>query len=71
MLQAQRFRRWYRERVLEIFAEVDVILAPATPCVAPPIGQKTMVIAGLCIGPAALTPFTWASTIAPLSAGSL
>lgn len=45
-LQAQRFRQWYRERVREIFQTVDIILAPTTPCVAPKIGQTTMVIAG-------------------------
>lgn len=44
--KAQKFRRWYRERVLELFAEVDVILAPATPCKAPLIGQKVMVLGG-------------------------
>jgi aspartyl-tRNA(Asn)/glutamyl-tRNA(Gln) amidotransferase subunit A len=36
--QAQRFRAWYRARVAELFQEVDVILAPTTPWVAPPIG---------------------------------
>ncbi|MBF2022477.1 MAG: AtzE family amidohydrolase [Hydrococcus sp. C42_A2020_068] len=45
-VQAQRFRRWYRDRVREIFDRVDIILAPTTPCVAPPIGQEKMVIAG-------------------------
>jgi 1-carboxybiuret hydrolase len=45
-LQAQRFRQWYRDRVREIFQTVDIILAPTTPCVAPKIGQTTMVIAG-------------------------
>ena len=45
-VQAQKFRRWYRERVLELFKEVDVILAPATPCTAPLIGQKTFVLDG-------------------------
>jgi 1-carboxybiuret hydrolase len=45
--QAQKFRRWYRERVLELFNEVDVILAPATPCVAPSIGQTTFVLDGV------------------------
>src|SRR5471030_445532 len=29
--RAQKFRRWYRARVLEIFQSVDVIIAPATP----------------------------------------
>jgi aspartyl-tRNA(Asn)/glutamyl-tRNA(Gln) amidotransferase subunit A len=45
--QAQKFRRWYRNAVLRLFDEVDVILAPATPCVAPLIGQKTFVLNGL------------------------
>ncbi|GAB4187338.1 MAG: AtzE family amidohydrolase [Coleofasciculaceae cyanobacterium] len=45
-LQAQRFRQWYRDRIREIFQTVDIILAPTTPCVAPKIGQTTMVIAG-------------------------
>jgi len=44
--QAQKFRRWYRDAVLQLFEEVDAILAPATPCVAPPIGQKTFVLDG-------------------------
>ena len=44
--QAQKFRRWYRDAVLRLFDEVDVILAPATPCVAPLIGQKTFVLDG-------------------------
>ncbi|MET0706824.1 MAG: AtzE family amidohydrolase [Tardiphaga sp.] len=46
VIQAQKFRRWYRERVLDLFKQVDVILAPATPCVAPLIGQKTFVLDG-------------------------
>jgi AtzE family amidohydrolase len=39
--KAQKFRRWYHERVLEVFSDLDVILAPATPCTAPLIGQQT------------------------------
>ncbi len=46
VVQAQKFRRWYRDAVLRLFEEVDAILAPATPCVAPPIGQKTFVLNG-------------------------
>ncbi|HHP7243612.1 MAG TPA: AtzE family amidohydrolase [Elainellaceae cyanobacterium] len=46
-IQAQRFRRWYRDRVLEIFQDVDVIIAPTTPCVAPKIGQTTMMLNGV------------------------
>lgn len=45
-LQAQRFRHWYRDRVRELFQQVDLILAPATPCAAPLIGQQTMVLDG-------------------------
>jgi len=44
--RAQKFRRWYRSRVLELFQSVDIILAPATPCVAPKLGQQTFVIDG-------------------------
>ncbi len=44
--QAQKFRRWYRDAVLALFAEVDIILAPATPCEAPPIGTKTLLLDG-------------------------
>jgi Asp-tRNA(Asn)/Glu-tRNA(Gln) amidotransferase A subunit family amidase len=45
--QAQKFRRWYREQVLKLFSEVDIILAPATPCTAPKIGQQTFVLDGV------------------------
>ncbi|MDZ8053755.1 MAG: AtzE family amidohydrolase [Aulosira sp. ZfuVER01] len=45
-LQAQRFRRWYRDRVREIFQNVDIILAPTTPIAAPLIGQQTMIVDG-------------------------
>jgi len=47
IIQAQKFRRWYRERVLELFKDVDVILAPATPCIAPKIGQQSFVLDGV------------------------
>lgn len=40
--QAQKFRRWYREAVLALFARFDVLIAPATPCLAPLIGEKTL-----------------------------
>jgi aspartyl-tRNA(Asn)/glutamyl-tRNA(Gln) amidotransferase subunit A len=45
--QAQKFRRWYRERVLALFAEVDAVLIPATPCTAPKIGQQTFMLDGV------------------------
>lgn len=46
LMQAQKFRAWFKARVAEIFADLDVILAPATPCRAPLSGQKMMRIAG-------------------------
>ena len=46
-VQAQRFRRWYRDRVREIFQHVDIILAPTTPCSAPLIGQEYMTLNGV------------------------
>jgi aspartyl-tRNA(Asn)/glutamyl-tRNA(Gln) amidotransferase subunit A len=42
VLKAHKFRRWYRGEMLKLFADVDVILAPATPCTAPMIGQRTL-----------------------------
>jgi aspartyl-tRNA(Asn)/glutamyl-tRNA(Gln) amidotransferase subunit A len=47
VVKAQKFRRWYRARMLELFAGVDAILAPATPCTAPAIGQQTFVLDGV------------------------
>ena len=45
--RAQKFRRWYRAQVAELFKTVDVIIAPATPCVAPKLGQATFVLDGV------------------------
>jgi aspartyl-tRNA(Asn)/glutamyl-tRNA(Gln) amidotransferase subunit A len=45
--KAQIFRRWYREQVLKLFARYDAILAPATPCTAPKIGQQTFTLDGV------------------------
>jgi 1-carboxybiuret hydrolase len=45
--RAQKLRRWYRAKVLEIFQTVDVIVAPATPCIAPKIGQVTFELDGV------------------------
>jgi aspartyl-tRNA(Asn)/glutamyl-tRNA(Gln) amidotransferase subunit A len=47
VVQAQKFRRWYQARVLELFKEVDAVLLPATPCTAPLIGQQTFVLDGV------------------------
>lgn len=46
VLQAQRYRTLFREEVFEAFAQYDVLLAPATPCSAPLLGQPTIRVAG-------------------------
>ncbi|MGD8107075.1 AtzE family amidohydrolase [Pantoea sp. FN0302] len=43
-LQAQRFRRYFQQKVLTLFDDFDVLIAPATPCSATLIGQETMQI---------------------------
>ncbi len=45
--RAQKFRRWYHAQVLRLFENVDVIVAPATPCIAPKLGQATFVLDGV------------------------
>ena len=45
-VRAQRFRSWFRGAMAELFRDVDVVLAPATPLTAPEIGQQTMVLGG-------------------------
>ena len=45
-LRAQRFRRVYRERVNALFANWDVLIAPATPVSAPLIGTEWLDING-------------------------
>jgi aspartyl-tRNA(Asn)/glutamyl-tRNA(Gln) amidotransferase subunit A len=45
--RAQKFRRWYQAQMMELFRSVDVIIAPATPCVAPKLGQTTFVLDGV------------------------
>ncbi|MCP3474960.1 AtzE family amidohydrolase [Bradyrhizobium sp. CCGUVB1N3] len=45
--RAQKFRRWYRAQLAEIFRSVDVLLAPATPCTAPKLGQVTFKLDGV------------------------
>src|SRR5262245_20061545 len=46
VVQAQKFRRWYRAQMLALFEDVDAIIAPATPCVAPVLGQQTFELDG-------------------------
>lgn len=46
IFQAQRFRSWFQAEAKKLFERFDLLLAPATPCVAPLIGQKTMILNG-------------------------
>jgi 1-carboxybiuret hydrolase len=46
IVQAQRVRHWFARRVARVFETVDVVLAPATPCVAPPIGTEWLELNG-------------------------
>lgn len=45
--RAQKFRRWYHAQMMDLFKTVDVILAPATPCIAPKLGQTTFALDGV------------------------
>ncbi len=47
--QAQKLRRQFRADVLALFEGVDVILAPATPCSAPLLGQQTFELDGVSL----------------------
>jgi aspartyl-tRNA(Asn)/glutamyl-tRNA(Gln) amidotransferase subunit A len=44
--QAQKYRRLFRAEALELFKDVDILLAPATPCRAPALGQKSFALDG-------------------------
>ncbi len=46
VVRAQKFRRWFQAEMRALFERVDVIIAPATPCVAPPIGQQMLTLDG-------------------------
>ncbi len=48
--KAQKLRRWFQDEVARLFETVDVVLAPATPCRAPMLGQSTMTIGGETMG---------------------
>ena len=45
-VRAQEFRQWHKAEVLRLLETYPVLLLPATPCVAPPIGTRTLTIDG-------------------------
>jgi Asp-tRNA(Asn)/Glu-tRNA(Gln) amidotransferase A subunit family amidase len=46
VLQAQRFRSLFYEKAMDAFRRHDLLLAPATPCSAPLLGQPTIEVNG-------------------------
>ncbi|WP_414041001.1 AtzE family amidohydrolase [Acidithiobacillus sp. M4-SHS-6] len=46
VIQAQRFRSYYRRELQKIFTKYDLLIAPATPMPAPLIGQRSMELDG-------------------------
>lgn len=47
LIQAQRFRRRFQVSVRRLFERFDILLAPATPCEALGVDQKTLEIGGV------------------------
>jgi 1-carboxybiuret hydrolase len=47
VIQAQRFRAWFRAAMRKVFEEIDIILAPATPFPALKSGTKTVTLGGV------------------------
>ena len=46
VIEAQKLRRRFAAEALRLFDEVDILLAPATPCPAPRLGQVDMTVDG-------------------------
>ena len=47
--RAQKVRRQFQVQLRAVFAEVDVLLAPATPCCAPLLGQESFELDGVVV----------------------
>jgi 1-carboxybiuret hydrolase len=45
-VKAQRYRRWFNDRLAEIFTRFDAILTPATPFSAIRLGQERVILGG-------------------------
>ncbi|MCF8487390.1 MAG: AtzE family amidohydrolase [Rhodobacteraceae bacterium] len=46
IVTAQKQRRAFATRMAEVFGKTDILLAPATPCTAPALGEKWLNLAG-------------------------
>jgi len=46
VLQAQRVRTLFRDQLMSAFRQHDLLIAPATPCAAPLLGQATIEVEG-------------------------
>lgn len=46
VVTAQKVRRAFAQEMVEVFRKVDVLLAPATPCTAPKLGEKWLNLSG-------------------------
>ena len=46
LMQAQRYRALFRDEVMALFRHHDLLLAPATPCAAPLLGQPSIHVGG-------------------------
>ena len=53
-VRAQRFRARWRRAVLSLLAEIDILVLPTVPCVAPLIDQPLIDIAGTAMPPGAI-----------------
>lgn len=45
-LRAQAVRGWWQAQMQQLFTEVDLLIAPCTPCTAPLLGSKTLLVRG-------------------------
>ncbi len=45
-IDAQRFRRWWQQRVLAVLAEIDILVVPTVACLPPLLDAPTVEIAG-------------------------
>jgi AtzE family amidohydrolase len=53
-VRSQRFRRYWQRAVLSLLDEIDVLVLPTVPCVAPVIDQQLIEIDGVSMPPGAI-----------------